>query len=417
MKTTTTANTIPKKFLQTWFGWSLVFLLVVSIMGLGLRYYFIGEIPGLKFNNIKHGHSHMAMLGWSFFAAAGLLLVFFIEKVRSLRLYRWVLWLNIVACVGMAISFPIQGYGFFSIFFSTLHLVAAYIFSYGFLRDLKLNSSSGISHYFARWSVIWMLISTIGLWAIAPVGNLLGGLHPLFYISIQWFLHFQFVGWFTYAVIAGVIQHLERNDLQLELPTWAFNALQLSVILTYALSVNWASPATALFYLNGIGVVIQLIAFCVILWPIYLKLVQIRTSKRDWMGWMIMIGLLLLFIRVLIQTAVVIPAVAEIAYTLRMYVIAFIHLIMLGMFTLIAAGLLGKYKIFLKNRASILGWKLFFVSFVFTEVLLFGQGTLLWAGLGFISDFHHFMFWGSVLFPLGMGLVVVGQFMTNKINV
>jgi polyferredoxin len=63
-----------------WLGWALVFLLLITITGLALRYYFTSQIPGLSFNNIKHGHSHTAMLGWAFMAAAALLLALFSER-------------------------------------------------------------------------------------------------------------------------------------------------------------------------------------------------------------------------------------------------------------------------------------------------------------------------------------------------
>lgn len=118
----------------------------------------------------------------------------------------------------------------------------------------------------------------------------------------------------------------------------------------------------------------------------------------------------MLALRVLIQFAVVVPAVAEISYTLRMFVVAFIHLIMMGAFTFTVAGLLGLTEKLSCNRLAITGWLLFLCGFIITEILMFGQGIMLWSGLGFIPSFHHYMFWSSILFPVGLIAILAAQF-------
>nr|MBS0038269.1 hypothetical protein [Saprospiraceae bacterium] len=406
---------IPRQ-ISLWVGWAVFFFLMVSILGLSLRYYFIGEIPGFSFNNIKHGHSHAAMLGWAFLIAGAILMAFFVQKTKYLRWYQSALFLNVVAVLGMTFSFPFEGYGFYSISFSTLHVIAAYIFAYAFLRDLNAREQKGIADRFAKWSVLWMLASTVGLWSIAPISAMLGALHPLYYMSIQWFLHFQFIGWFTYATIAGLLKFMESHGRELEIPNHTFLIIQVSTILTYALSISWSTPSSILFYLNSLGVTLQVLGFYMLLKPIILSLRGKRVTGNSWMLSLLQFGLLMLMARILIQFAVVIPAVAEISYTLRMYVIAFIHLIMIGTFTFMAAGLLGLSRYLSVRKVAVWGWKLVLVGFILTEILMFGQGTMLWAKMGFIPSFHHYMFWASVLFPIGLLGIAIGQLNHHRQN-
>ena len=393
-----------------WVGWALFFFFIVSILGIALRYYFIGVVPGFGFNDLKHGHSHAAMLGWAFLAASAVLIIFFTEKHRRTGICRLSLILNVIAVLGMSISFPLEGYGLFSISFSTLHLGAAYLFAFAFLRDLRRSGEKSLAISFARWSVIWMCISTIGLWAIAPVSATLGGLHPLYFMSIQWFLHFQLIGWFTFAVIAGLIRYLEFNGKEMTFKPYTFPVIQLSVILTYALSVNWSTPSSVLFYLNSVGVGLQLYGFYLLLSPLYASLNSTILTGQKWMIFFLKFGVAMLALRVLIQFAVVVPAVAEISYTLRMFVVAFIHLIMMGTFTFIAVGLLGLTKNLSCVKLATTGWLLFLCGFIITEILMFGQGVMLWSGLGFIPSFHHYMFWSSILFPVGLIAILAAQF-------
>ncbi|TVR87260.1 MAG: hypothetical protein EA411_08625 [Saprospirales bacterium] len=397
-----------------WMRWALVFLLLITFTGLSLRYYFLSEIPGFTFNNLKHMHSHVAMLGWAFMASVAMLLFYFIEHTRQLTQYKWVLRLNVIAVVGMSVSFPLQGYTFYSILFSTLHVIFAYWFSILFLRDLRHTRGPALATSFARWSVIWMMISTLGLWSVATVAAHPAGTATLYYMSIQWFLHFQFVGWFSYAVIAGLIMYCHRKGFVFNVPATTFLGVQTSLLLTYALSIKWSMSSPVLFYLNSLGVLIQLVAYYFILRELIRVVFGDEAFNNGIFSWLIKMGILTLVARIFIQTLVVIPAVADIAYTLRMFVVAFIHLIMVGFFTLTVVGLFGEQGYLKKNRISAVGWMLYMLAFVATEFLLFFQGTYLWTGMGFIPSFYNILFFASALFPLGISIALAGQLFGYK---
>ena len=61
---------------KAWITTGLINFLIAALLGLVLRYAFIGEID-FNFRFLTHAHSHVAMLGWLY-----LLLYSFIVFVR-----------------------------------------------------------------------------------------------------------------------------------------------------------------------------------------------------------------------------------------------------------------------------------------------------------------------------------------------
>ena len=115
-------------------------------------------------------------------------------------------------------------------------------------------------------------------------------------------------------------------------------------------------------------------------------------------------------LKIVVQTAVVVPYIATVAYTIRNFVIGFIHLIVLGLVThmlLAVAGVIGSIK--LSSVSARLGVLLIFLGFLFSEVVLFLQGNMFWAGAGFLPSYYMLIAGVSGLLPVGVLLVVVGE--------
>lgn len=388
-----------------WFLVALIFFLIAAILGTAMRFFFLAEIPFLDFKHLLHAHSHTAMLGWCFTLVSGALLFLFLKDSNHVKQYKRAFSLNIVAGIGMAVFFTYQGYGAFSIGFSILHLIAAYWFGWYFLRDLK-RSERNSSTNFARWSVYWMLISTLGLWSIAPISAYLGKADPLYYSSVQFFLHFQFNGWFTYAVIALLLVYFSKVGKPIEIRRSTFWLLQISLMLTYALSITWSTPETFLFYLNSLGVLVQAVAFYPILKKLFIRYRQLLIGSKV-SHWLLGAGLLSLFLKILAQMAVAVPVVAEISYTIRNFVIGFIHLTMLGSISLTLIAVLLLQGLFPEGGFAQSGYLALLFAFISTEVLLFLQGILLWMGQGFMPGYYEMIFGATAIFPIAIALVIV----------
>jgi len=388
---------------KLWLQVGLVFFFLAALFGLVMRYFFVGEVHFFTYKNIMHAHSHVAMMGWVFISISVLLLRFFYNGCYVGAIQR-LLVVNTLAVIGMSITFTIQGYSALSIVFSTIHLFCTYFFAWYFLKDVKPQSAAA---KMARWAVIWLVVSSIGLWAIAPVGHLLGRLHPLYFMSVQFFLHFQFNGWFIYGVLALVMHLL---PVPFTLPRWSVPLLHVSLLLTYALSVSWSTPSSALFYLNSIGVATQALAFGGILFGIFPALRQFFYQNKNFSTTLLKLAFACLVFKVVVQSALVFPFVAVISYTIRLYVIGFIHIIMLGVVSFTVGSITLQKSYYGYKGLNIFGWKLIIMAFIITELLIFLQGTMIWMEKGFIMYYYEWMFYSSLLFPIGIVAVVLGNF-------
>jgi hypothetical protein len=322
---------------------------------------------------------------------------------------------NVVSVLGMTISFLLEGYGPVSITFSTIHLLSSYVYARHYLRYLKSKGPS-TARYFLRWAIYWQLISTIGLWAMAPVMTMLGKLHPLYSATIQFFLHFQMNGWFTFVVLGLLFHFLGNKYKEIELRTSTLAMLQISLVFTYFLSVTWSTPMPVLFYINSFGVALQLWAFIRIFKAIHREVPELFSFK-GLSSSLLTIGLFSMLFKVLIQSALVLPQMAVISYTIHNFVIAFIHLIMLGSITFGMAGILLKKDLLPTNALSKSGWCVLLVGFLVSEAVLFSQGLMLWMGFGFISNYYMLIFGVSVLLPIGVGLLLWGIYSNDKTRV
>lgn len=392
---------------HSWTRWALAFFLIAALLGLMMRSFHVMEMPVfLDYKNILHTHSHLALLGWGYLMITGGIIFSVESPSEIIRKYRKLFTLTLIALIGMLITFPIQGYGVWSISFSTLHVVISYVLAFRLLRVLRLQSR-GLGIRLIQIAIWFQLISTLGLWALGPVTSTLGRLHELYFMSIQWFLHFQLNGWFVLGTLGLLILHLERSQGIIKWSLFQFAILISSVIATYALAITWAEPNPLYFRINGFAVLLQAIVYFWIIRIVFQGLKEIRVHRL--IRLLILAALLSLAAKALLQVLLVLPSVAVISYTVRQFVIGFLHLVLLGVMTfgVGAVGMLnGDLAI---ERSTELGWLIVFLGFLSTEILLFTQGMLLWLAWGFIPEYHFLLFLFSILFPLGLTLLWVTQ--------
>lgn len=396
-----------------WYRWALVFFLIASLLGLTMRGFHFFEIP-LDYRNILHAHSHLALLGWGFMALMGGI-IFSLEKPKDLVPRYGMLFIALLlAVVGMLLSFPVQGYGAVSISFSTLFILVSYGFAYQVWKLLAAAKRTPAVRML-RLALSSYILSTLGLWALGPVSANFGKTHELYQMCIQWFLHFQLNGWFVLGTLGIILNLAEAKGHAIKFSLREEYALTASVILTYALILTWAKPTAFFFGLNGLAVSLQLLIYLPLLSKVLRAILKVRVSGFPQL--LIRLALASLLLKALLQAALVFPSVAVISYTIRMYVIGFLHLVLLGTASLGLVGVGLEKSLFPKDRFSTIGWSLLIFGFLLTELLLFGQGLLVWLGLGFLPGYHHLIFCASALLPIGLGLACFGQFKTHALPI
>ena len=364
-----------------------------------MRYAFVEGLPEwLSFNNIKHAHSHVALLGW---LHAGLyIFIVFLYKLRR-TVYQKLYWITQLTVLGMLISFPIQGYKLFSIIFTSLFIFLSYYFIYLVFRDLKKREKEP-SITFLKTSLFFLFLSSLGTWALAFIMKSALKGSAVYYGAIQFYLHFQFNGWLIFGILALFFKLLSRNNIHVP-PNKIRNfyrLLLLSTFLTFAIAVTWSTPLPYLFLINSIGVLIQLWALIYFIKLIQGIIPQLKNILSRNQFILLSVSLLSFILKIIIQTMVVIPYIATISYGIRNFVIGFIHLLMLGCLSLFFIAL---YQHFISiNKKTLTGIKIFVVGIVISELVLFLQGILLWSRLGFFPFYYETILAVSILMPLGL---------------
>jgi len=382
-----------------WFRIALLYFIIAGVLGVLLRYAFVGDLPdSIVFSNIRHAHSHLALLGW----IHGGLYVFIAFLFRLERaVYKKLYWVTQFCVLGMLISFSIQGYKFFSIVFVSTFIFLTYYFIYLVIKDLK-KTSSDYSALFLKTALFFLFLSSLGTWSLAAImGSSLKG-SAIYYAAIQFYLHFQFNGWLTFGVFALFFKLLSLNNITIDSvrASFFYKLLLISTFLTYALAITWSTPVRYIFWINSLGVILQLAALVY-----FLKLIQgIRAELKRVLSsdlyTLLSISLLSFIIKVAIQTLVMFPYIATMSYTIRNFVIGFIHLLMLGCFSSFL--IVMNHQFIERNKKISTGIIIFVFAVILTEALIFFQGFLLWLEAGFLKYYYEAIFGLSIFIPLGI---------------
>jgi hypothetical protein len=392
--------------MRTWFRIALFNLLLAATMGALLRALYIWEIPFVRFRPFLHAHSHVALLGWLFIGVALCLL----HDGGNGALTKRMSWLLIgLQCTVMAmlVSFPIQGYGVGSIAASSAHLLLAYPLLFMTWRASRGWPAEG-SGRLARWALAFFVISTLGTWALPLIIATGNQGQEVYYWAVQFFLHFQFNGWFWFAAMAIGARWAERNGFDLRIDRFTIALWVLSAIFTYALAIAWSEPHPAVFATVSVAVALQVWAAIRTLRLLQRLRDQAYARFTPWARVLIGIALVSMALKVLVQAAVAIPSVAVMSLTVRHLVMGFIHMNTLGtMTTLLLAYAITYGWCVPSSRVARGGIVLLSAGIISTELLLFTQGTFFWAGWGMIPGHYWHLFIASSMMPTGVALLLL----------
>ncbi|TDU39661.1 hypothetical protein BXY82_1691 [Gelidibacter sediminis] len=379
----------------------LINFLVAALMGLTLRYIFVQPLH-INFRYLTHAHSHVAMLGWVYLMLYLFIVYYFIPDKKPV--YQRLFWLTQISVVGMMVSFPVTGYAAISITFSSLHIFCSYYFAILVWKNHKV--SSPLVRRLLKWSLLFMIVSTVGVWCLGPAVATLGQMSAFYQIAIQFFLHFQFNGWFMLAVLAVFLNQFNLSHSRLF--KRFFNTLIAATILTFALPVSWFVHHPLWLIINGLGVLLQLLSgyyFILLLKPHWTPFwAGISKPIKALYG----LALLSFMLKIVLQSASIFPQVAEMAYQYRNFVIGFIHLMMLGVISgFLFAFLAQKFPKNISGKSLSIGIYAFIFGFITTEALLILQGIFYFLGLGMLPHYYLMLLLCSIFLPVGILLFIL----------
>jgi len=392
--------------MRRWFNIALLNFGIAAILGCVLRAIYIWEIPFVRFKPLSNAHYHVAMLGWAFIAMAVFMLQDETEKGPSRRSII-LLVITQICVLGMLIGFPLQSFGTFINTVSVVQILASYWLGVQIWKATRTWRANG-SRLLTRMAVVLMCVSTIGTWALGPIIANGDFGTELYYWSIQFYLHFQLNGWFWFGALALWSRWAETHGARHVLDRFTIRLWLISVVLTFALAVAWSERHWTVYTVNSIGVVLQLWAG----WRTAKAILHAQKMLFDkaplWAWRCVTYSLIGMGLKVLMQAAVAIPQVAIMAFTVRNFVIGFIHLNTLGAISimLFAMALVRGWFISTSRMARI-GLSLFTAGMLLTEAVLFLQGLLFWIGWGMIPRYYWIIFGVSMLLPAGIFTLLI----------
>lgn len=308
----------------------LLFLFIGSLLGVFLRWQFIVPTSGTNYSYFLHGHSHVMFLGWIF----NIVFIAFVSNYipsDHQKLY-WKLFIvlqTFVVC--MLFSFPLQGYGFYSILFSTLHTLVAIGFIIKFFQHTRFVTST--SSWFAKIALTFFLISTIGPFSLGYLMASGLGQSNWYYFSIYFYLHFQYNGFFLFGVLSLFFEVLEKEKISFNVNMTRRSGMILAVscIPAYLLSVLWAKPGYVFNLIGGASALFQLVGLAYLIKLIVMVKADIKRNLKMFSVTLFLIAFAAFALKLFLQLFSSLPSVAELAYELRPIVIAYLHLVLIGL--------------------------------------------------------------------------------------
>jgi len=302
----------------------LIWLAIAVIFAAVIRSSFIfGMGTWFNYKYFLHTHSHLAFLGWIFNIIYYFLLKQYALLERKKYAYLFIA-LNI-SVLGMLLTFPFQGYAVGSIIFSTLHILLSYFFAIFLYRDTRGDSS--IHRKFAMAALLFMVISSIGPFSLAPI--IVNGMKDTIWydLSIYFYLHFQYNGWFILSIVSLIAYSIKVKDQD----NWkrAYNLFLISTFLNFSLSTLWTDPG---WVINIVSVLSSMMQFHAIF--LMSKDIFVHLRSMDRFKSIILKSIFALFvIKVFFALAGSIQEVAMFVYYNRNLVIGYLHLVFLGIVT------------------------------------------------------------------------------------
>ncbi len=366
------------RIFRRWAFFSVLNLLILSVVGIILRYKIILPLPFVNQKNLLHGHSHFAFSGWVSMALfTGILWILSKHISLDIKKYNRIFLLGQIASFGMLFTFPFVGYKLPSIFFSTVSVMFSYLFVYFAWKDMR---KSLLPLPVANWfkaAFIFLLFSSFGTFLLAYLMS--SGKHDQeWYIgSVYFFLHFQYNGWFLFSILGFFVYFLSRLTYQPGCYTspWIFRLFFVSAFPAYFLSALWMKLPDWIYWLAVAAGIVQILAMVLFI-RLYLCCKQgILDAIPLVVKWLWGFAFLALVLKITMQAFSVIPSISHFAFGFRPIVIGYLHLVLLGLVTFFILGFLVQQKLLYITQPMARRGLAFFISgVVLNETLLMIQG-------------------------------------------
>jgi hypothetical protein len=319
---------------QTIFRWyiipALIHLLLVLVSGIIIRYQWVSPgVINLDTKFLIHAHSHLALLGWLFMVIAGQFLIRFSDFDKKTPITsRWFPFLLHISIFIMSYSFLMEGYSSKSIALSTWVILVITYWSIEFLRIHNVATDITSCAFLAKSTIVVLLISNIAPFALS-LGVFMGEQWIRTWVSF--YLHFQYSGWLTLAILAILIHKSSLNNFSGK-NKWGIFLFLIGSVLLFETIIRNDSTLLVLQligFTGGLMVVVTTIYFTKSIYSDYKE----NQFILGWQRILIYAGLLGLILKAVIQLISSVPVIGILFTSNNFLVIGFTHLLLLGSYT------------------------------------------------------------------------------------
>lgn len=384
----------------------LINFCIAILMAIGLRSAYVFPTT-FDYTFLLHAHSHTVMLGWCYLAVYAIIVAKFLpEDAQKSSKYNRLFWITEISVIGMAVTFPYQGYALLSIVFSTLHILCSYYFVYQIFKDHQ--SVSIFETKLLKTALVFMVISTIGVWFLGPIASTGAKDSPFYNTAIQFFLHFQFNGWFIMAVLALFFNQMRVLNCAHAPKIFSrfYYASIIGILLTFALPLSWFFNGPLFRTINSIGILFQLLGFYYFIVLIKPHIKTILQAEKPITKLLLTTAFICLVLKIAIQTSTVIPELAIASHGIRNFTVGFIHLAMIGIVNSFLFASITKTHFYVHaNKIASSGILIFLTGFFIMEYLLFSEGLRVFLGQSYQASFFTSIFYATIGIALGLFLL------------
>jgi len=400
----------------SWSKISVAFFFTIALLGSIMRLAPFSDIF-LNYEHFLHAHSHVAFQGWIYTALFILISKLYLtDDLIKLGNYKIQFYLTVLTILGIMIAFIIEGYALFSILFSSLFQLLNYWFSYRFFKDVK-NSELAKQHQFSvkfiKTGMLLMIISTLGPWAVGILSaNGFAG-SEYFNAALYFFLHFQYNGWFTFAILGLFFWMLEHYKINFKLKeaNLFFVLFVSAVIPAYTLSLLGMSFRSFIIAFGYIAATLQLIALVYLILSLSSSFNPISQSINKMAIILLQLVFISFILKTILQFASAFPFLEKLAFENRFLIIDYIHMIMIGFMSFFILAIFFQLS-YLKSNSNVVksGIIALILGFLGNEFILLAMGLSL-------PMFNSLLFLliTSLVMAVGILLILIGQ-QTSKRN-
>jgi len=363
---------------KQWVQVALINFCVVASAGLTMRYKIKFSLPFVNQQNLMHGHSNFAFVGWLAIALMTLMVRYLVRNnvQTNYRKYNLLLGIDVVICYAMFISFIVQGYAFWSITFACLTVFISYFFIFFYWRDLKKVHDAGFSRNWIKAALLLWAFSSLGAIFLAYLMANRIAIQELYFGALYFFMHFQYNGWFLFVCFGVFFSYMHRLGLFrfAILSKRLFIIMIITVIPTYFLSVLWLKLPPVLEWIANVSAFVQLLVLVY-----FFRIISVFKNSKDIKfnivtRWIWALSSIAFILKIILQVLSTMPFLSHFAFGYRPVVIGYLHLSFVGIISLFILGYINEFIHRFRGKVSGIGFIVFVTGFIVQEVILMLQG-------------------------------------------